>query len=69
PPQILEDAFSRLALTTDPMEPALTEEARRIVAVGYLGRSDFSRLVDRSFGAGAGPPGPGRAGKRGHRTP
>jgi NitT/TauT family transport system substrate-binding protein len=67
-PQVLEDAFSRLAPTTDPMEPALIEEARRVVAVGYLGRSDFSRLVDRSFGAAADQPGSGRKEKGGRRT-
>jgi NitT/TauT family transport system substrate-binding protein len=65
-PEVLGDAFSRLALTTDPMEQALIEEGRRIVAVGYLGRSDFSGLVDRSFGAGAERPGLGRKEKRGH---
>ena len=37
------------------MEPALLEEARRVVAVGYLGPSDFSSLVDRSFEAGGNP--------------
>jgi NitT/TauT family transport system substrate-binding protein len=68
-PQVLEDAFSRLAPTTDPMEPALIEEARRVVAVGYLGRSDFSHLVDRSFGAGAEKPGSGRNRMRDHRKP
>lgn len=67
-PQVLEDAFSRLAPTTDPMEPALIEEARRVVAVGYLGPSDFSRLVDRSFGAGPDRSGPDGDRQRGRRT-
>jgi len=36
PEEVLAEAFSRLSPTLDPMEPALQELSRRLVAQGYL---------------------------------
>jgi NitT/TauT family transport system substrate-binding protein len=50
PPAILQDAWGRFELTTDPMPEALAETARRMKAIGYLpaeGSLD-GMLLDRS---------------------
>ena len=45
-PAVLAEAFSRLAPTLDPLEPALQELSRRLVAEGYLpGRPGVPGLV------------------------
>jgi NitT/TauT family transport system substrate-binding protein len=49
PPTVLEAAFARLELTTDPMPGHLAEAARRAHALGYLPSADVSRLVDTSL--------------------
>gem|GEM_PF-5975669 len=36
PPDVLAESFSRLSPTLDPLEPALQELSRRLVAQGYL---------------------------------
>lgn len=52
PEPVIRDAFSRLEPTLDPMRAALEENARRMVALGYLERADLSSLVvsPRSLG-------------------
>jgi NitT/TauT family transport system substrate-binding protein len=49
PPEVIQQAFSRLELTTHPMQPQLEETARRLVGLGYLPHADVSGLVDGSL--------------------
>jgi NitT/TauT family transport system substrate-binding protein len=46
PPAVLSEAFSRITLTTNPMEPQLAKVARDAEALGYLPDSDVRGLVD-----------------------
>jgi sulfonate transport system substrate-binding protein len=48
PPVVLDDAFSRLQVTYDPLHTALNSAARQAFDAGFLGRQmpDLSRLYD-----------------------
>jgi NitT/TauT family transport system substrate-binding protein len=48
PPAVLEDAFSRLQITYDPLHGALTTAAKQAFDAGFLGREmpDLSGLYD-----------------------
>jgi NitT/TauT family transport system substrate-binding protein len=46
-PAVLEEAFSRLEPTVDPMEEGLLENGRRLVELGYLPTAELSGLVAR----------------------
>lgn len=47
--EVVKDAFSRLALTTDPMADQLREVAEHAAALGYVPSADVSGLVDSSL--------------------
>jgi len=48
PPAVLEDAFSRLQITSDPLHAQLNAAAKQAFDAGFLGRQmpDLSRLYD-----------------------
>lgn len=66
PEPILQDAFSRIELTTDPMADQLAEVARHATELGFLPPADLATLVDDSLLEMAKPPprGVGGAGKQ-----
>lgn len=51
PPVILDEAFSRIEITSDPLHDALMEAARQAFDAGFLGRQmpDLSHLYDTSL--------------------
>jgi hypothetical protein len=61
---VLQDAFSYLEPTTDPMREALIETARHAQELGYVPDGDLGELVDGSLleearrTAALGPPSP-----------
>ncbi len=46
PDTVLQDAFSRLELTADPMPAQLAEESRRAQELGFAPKGDVSSMVD-----------------------
>lgn len=59
PDNVLTDAFSRMELLTDPLEPQLREAAKHAAELEFIPSADLNGLVDRSLldelQAGAGP--------------
>jgi NitT/TauT family transport system substrate-binding protein len=48
PGEVVDDAFSRVAATADPMREALEELARRAQALGFAPPGDVSAMVDET---------------------
>lgn len=49
PAEVMRQAFTRIELTTDPMEEALLETAAHAQEIGYLEAADIRGIVDRSL--------------------
>ncbi len=49
PQGVLQEAFSRMELLADPLEPALIQSGRHAIELGYLPESELSGLVDSSL--------------------
>lgn len=49
PPAVTAEAFTRMDPTSDPMEPALAELARRAQSLGYAPAGEVSGMVDGSL--------------------
>ncbi|HEY3445809.1 MAG TPA: ABC transporter substrate-binding protein [Myxococcales bacterium] len=49
PEPVLQDAFSRIELTADPLAPQLAVAAAHAAQLGFLPNSDVSGLVDRTL--------------------
>jgi NitT/TauT family transport system substrate-binding protein len=45
-PEILQEAFGRLELTVDPLEPQLKTAATRAKELGFIDSDDLSGMVD-----------------------